>query len=115
MKADHIKELQSNAMLRKRLAKVMATRCIRNAKLEDFHAGQFPSSKAGDYSDVRVVSPFGEIPWNQLSRLSDAEMKILMADVVDHCGRLLAELFGDQSGDELIEQLKKGDLAPEPD
>jgi hypothetical protein len=34
-------------------------------------------------SDVKVVSPDGEIDWNELSRVSDAEMKALMIDVVD--------------------------------
>jgi hypothetical protein len=39
----------------------MARECFRNTELEDYHAGMFPSSKAGDYSDVKVVSPFGKI------------------------------------------------------
>ena len=30
-----------------------------------------------------VITPYGEIPWNRLSRISDAEMKVLMIDVVD--------------------------------
>jgi hypothetical protein len=55
MNSKHIKELQNSAILRERLAQVMAVRCIRNTKLEDFHSGQFPYSKAGDYSDVKVV------------------------------------------------------------
>lgn len=37
----------------------------------------------GDYSDVTVVSPHGEIPWNALSRISNVEMKTLMIEVVD--------------------------------
>ncbi len=72
MNAEHLKELQSSEIIRKRLAKVMATRCFRNTALEDFHAGQFPSSEAGDYSGVQVVSPFGTIPWKSLSRLKAA-------------------------------------------
>jgi hypothetical protein len=32
---------------------------------------------------VKVVTPYGEIPWSQLSRISDSEMKALMIDVVD--------------------------------
>src|SRR6266404_9748741 len=46
-----------------RLAIGMAVYCVRNTFLEDLHAGTVPSSKAGDYSDVKVVSPYGEIPW----------------------------------------------------
>jgi ligand-binding SRPBCC domain-containing protein len=41
-----------------------------------------PDSKAGDYSDVLVSTPFGEIPWPKLSRFDDEEMKALMIDVV---------------------------------
>ena len=54
---------------------------------------KYPSSKTGDYSDVKVVSPFGEIPWKELSRLSDHEMKILMIDVVNHSYAFLSILF----------------------
>lgn len=42
--------------------------------LEDIHSGKSPSSNTGDYSDVKVVSPGGEIPWNKLSRINQAEM-----------------------------------------
>jgi hypothetical protein len=34
---------------------------------------------------VKVVSPYGEIPWNKLSRFDNDEMKTLMIDVVNHC------------------------------
>jgi hypothetical protein len=33
-------ELQTNEVVRKRLAKVMARECFRNTKLEDYHAGR---------------------------------------------------------------------------
>jgi len=52
----HIKELQKNDVVRKRLAKYMAQQCFRNTKLEDFHAGKVPESRTGDNSDVKVVS-----------------------------------------------------------
>ena len=83
MDFDSLNEIQHNETVRKRLAKLMAHDCFRNTKLEDFHSGKYPSSKTGDYSDVKVVSPFGEIPSKELSRLSDEEMKILMIDVVN--------------------------------
>ena len=66
-----------------RLAKFIALNCFRNSELENLHAGTAPSSKTGDFSDVKVVSPYGEIPWNKLSRLTDPEMKVLMKDVVN--------------------------------
>ena len=43
-----------------------------------------PDSATGDYSDVKVVTPFGEIPWTQLSRISDAEMKTLMIEITNN-------------------------------
>ncbi|MGC4251407.1 MAG: hypothetical protein QM605_08075 [Sphingobium sp.] len=61
----------------------LVEQCVRNTGLEDLHAGIFPSSKTGDYSDVKIVSPYGEIPWTSLSRLSDEEMKALMIEVTN--------------------------------
>ena len=66
-----------------RLAKALAVTCVRNTSLEDLHAGISPSSRAGDHSDVTVVTPCGEIPWNKVSRISDDEMKLLMQEVVN--------------------------------
>jgi hypothetical protein len=75
--------------------------------------GLSPSSKAGDYSDVKVVSPYGEIPWNKLSRLDDDDMKKLMIDVVDHCYSYISVLFATSQGEELIELLKEHDAVPQ--
>lgn len=65
----------------KLLARYIALHGVRNTELEDLHCGTFPSTKTGDYSDVKVVSPFGEIPWTEVSRISDQEMRKLMLDV----------------------------------
>jgi hypothetical protein len=65
------------------LAKAITALCVRNTFLEGLHSGVTPSSKTGDYSDVKVVTPSGEIPWNKLSRISDAEMKRLMKEIVN--------------------------------
>ncbi len=67
----------------KTLSKILVLNCVRNTFLEDLHSGIFPDSKEGDYSDVKVVSPYGEIPWNDLGRISDAEMKRLMKEIVN--------------------------------
>lgn len=67
--------------------------CVRNTGLEDLHAGISPSSKTGDYSDVKVVTPYGEIAWTDLSRISDDEMKALMIEIVD---RVFTYLSGEQ-------------------
>ena len=65
------------------LAKTLAMMCVRNTVLEDLHAGKVPVSKTGDFSDVKVVHAEGEIAWNDLSRLSDDEMRLLMKQIVD--------------------------------
>ena len=115
MDAGHSEEIQSNEVVRKRLAKLVARDCFRNTKLEDLHAGISPSSETGDYSDVKVISPYGEIPWKQLSRLSDEEMKALMIDVVDRCYDFLTVMFCTGKIDEVIEALKQRDPLPQWD
>lgn len=79
----------------KAAAIALVQRCVRNTQLEDLHAGTFPGSQTGIYDDVKVVTPYGEIPWNELSRISDAEMKALMIEVANkvftflvHCDHL---------------------------
>jgi hypothetical protein len=74
--------------------------------------GTFPSSRAGDYSDVKVVSPYGEIVWNNLGRLDDNEMKSLMIGVVNRCDRFLVGLFLSARGEAVIEALKEKDPVP---
>ncbi len=78
-------------------ALVLVETCFRNTFLEDLHAGIGPSSATGDYEDVKVVSPYGEIPWNTLSRISNEEMKRLMIEAVNKVYTVLAypeELMG---------------------
>src|SRR5450759_674096 len=78
-------ETQTNRTQRRALEKIaqsLVEVCVRNS-LEDLHAGIFPSSRTGDYSDVKVVTPQGEIPWARLARISDEEMKPLMIHIVN--------------------------------
>ena len=64
------------------LAKLLAVMGVRNnTELEDLHCGMTPSSETGDFSDVKVVSPYREIEWNRLSRLDDEEMRSLMLSI----------------------------------
>ncbi len=67
----------------RRLALALVENCVRNSQLENLHAGTTPATATGDFSDVKVVTPFGDIPWNELSRISDEEMKALMIEVVN--------------------------------
>ena len=114
MNPKHLREIQTNEVLRKRLAKFIALYCFRNTDvLEDLHSGEVPISESGDYSDVKVVTPIGEIPWSGLSRFDDGEMKAMMIDVVNHCDQVLAILFSTRAGGELIEELARRDLVPD--
>ncbi len=88
MNTSILEEIATNELVRTRLAELMALECFRNTRLEDFHEGTYPASQSGDYSDVKVVTPFGEIPWREVSRLSDDDMKLLMIDVTNHCHNL---------------------------
>ena len=66
------------------LAKVMALMCVRNTGLENIHAGKYPVSEIGDYSDVFVRDAQGrQIPWTEVSHFHDGEMKALMKEVVN--------------------------------
>src|SRR5215472_15855737 len=109
MTIETARKISSNPELMKRLAKYLAQQCFRNTMLEDLHAGIVPDSQTGDYTDVVVRSPYGEIPWPRLSRLSDEEMKALMIDVVNKTYRALAVLFDDQMGTELINMIAQRD------
>ena len=113
MNSEHIRDIQKNDVVRKRLAKYMALHCVRNTRaLEDLHSGTLPESESGDYSDVKVVSPSGEIPWSKVSRISDEEMKAMMIGVVNQCDQFLAMLFTTPAGDDVIEELKGRDAVP---
>jgi hypothetical protein len=105
-------EMATNELVRIRLAKFMALKCFRNSRLEDLHAGIYPDSQIGDYSDVKVVTPYGEISWERLARFSDDEMKLLMIDVVDRCYEFLSELLDQRSAAALLERLKLRDPLP---
>ncbi|MGA2186092.1 MAG: hypothetical protein ABSH47_24010 [Bryobacteraceae bacterium] len=107
-----IRVFATDPELQKRLAKYMVLQCFRNSLLEDLHSGITPSSGAGDYSDVHVTTPYGEIPWSRLSRLSDEEMKGLMIDVVNRTYRFLHQLLDENTGAEMLVRLTMHDPLP---
>lgn len=102
----------TDPVLQQRLAKYMVLHCFRNSMLEDLHAGISPSSAAGDYSDVKVSSPYGVIPWPEVSRLNDDEMKRLMIDVVNRAYRFIHTLFDEETGATLLLLLAQHDPLP---
>jgi len=65
-----------------KVAKLITLNCIRDL-IEDLHSGKVPISKTGDYSDVKVVTPEREIPWNELLRITDEEIKMLNREIVN--------------------------------
>ena len=112
MTGETAREISANSEVLKRLAKYLAQQCFCKTILEDLHAGITPDSQIGDYTDVVVRSPHGEIPWPNLSRLNDEEMKALMIDVVNKTYQALIVLFDDRLGGELIKILAQRDLLP---
>jgi len=76
------------------------------------HARIAPDSKAGDYADVLVSRPFGEIPWPKLSRFGDEEIKGLMIDVIQKTYEFIYDLFDVESGGEILLRLAARDLLP---
>ncbi len=65
-------------------AKSIACYCVRNTILESYHSGFATDTKTGDFSDVTVIDGYGKkLKWNELSKISDDEMKVLMKEIVD--------------------------------
>ena len=65
-------------------SKSMASMCVRNTMLEDIHSGIEPVTHTGDYSDVLVIDADGRrIPWPEVSRIGNEEMRRLMREVVN--------------------------------
>lgn len=66
------------------LAKTLTAMCVRNAEIENIHAGKPIATKTGDYSDVKVIDAEGnEFAWPDVSHISDDEMKVLMKGIVN--------------------------------
>src|SRR5881394_4015962 len=116
MTAKHAKIIRDSEEVRKRLAKLMVLQCFRNSNLENLHSGRCPDSRTGDYTDVKVVTPYGEIAWNDLSRFNDAEMKALIRDVVNHTFTWLTALFcAENTTEKIISLLQTADVQPDWD
>jgi len=91
-------------------AKMLVLMCLRNTSLEDLHAGKVPISKTGDYSDVKVIDGTGrEIPWTELSRFDDEEMKKLMQQCVNKTYTFL--LKAEDEGFQKVRNLMRGGIA----
>ena len=86
-------------------------------EIENIHAGKSPVTKTGDYSDVKVIDAEGrEIPWNEVSRISNDEMKGLMKQVVNRLYTFFiqGEDTRFQKQAEYFERVSEAWDAPEP-
>jgi hypothetical protein len=94
-------------------AKLMAAACVRRGYLEKLHEGVTPVTRSGDYSDVKVIDAEGrEIPWNQVSRIDQDEMKTLMTGVVDRIHTFLARTLFSATEDKAFNQALDRAAAP---
>ena len=94
-------------------AKIMAAACVRRGHLEKLHNGFTPVTRTGDYSDVKVIDAEGrEIPWSQVSRISQDEMKTLMTGVVNRIHTFLARTLFSAKEDKAFHQALDRAAAP---
>lgn len=86
------------------VTKRLVVNCVRNTILEDFHAGRGPISKTKDGSDIRVIDADGnEYRWNEISRISDTEMKQLIKQIVNRTYTFLT-FIEDEEFQELMDR-----------
>jgi hypothetical protein len=84
--------------------KIMTAACVRRGYLEKLHCGVTPATRTGDYSDVKVIDAEGrEIPWNEVSRINQDEMKTLMIGVVNRIHTFLARTLFSRTDDKEFE------------
>lgn len=88
------------------MAKAMALICVRNTCLETLHAGPGVVSHTGDYSDVIVTDANGrQVPWSEVSRISDDEMRELMREIVNRLYTFQLRIGEEEFRDYLDRQL----------
>ena len=58
-----------------KLAKMIVANCAVETSLNRLRMGDRVLSKTGDFSDVKIVTPFGESPWNNACRITSDEIK----------------------------------------
>lgn len=74
------------------LTRRLVVNCVRNP-LEIYHVGNAPFSETGDNSDIKVIDALGqEFTFDQISRISDPEMKALKKEIVDRAYTFLLNI-----------------------
>lgn len=91
---------------------MLAAACVRRGYLEKLHTGITPATRTGDWSDVKVIDAEGnEIPWPQVSRINQDEMRTLMTGIVDRIYTFLVRtLFASKDDEEFQRALDKAAL-----
>ena len=88
----------------KQFAKILTAACVRRGYLEKLHQGITPVSRTGDYSDVKVIDADGRvIPWKEVSRINQDEMKTLMIGVVNRVYTFMARTLFSATDDKAFE------------
>ena len=80
-----------------KLAKALAVLCVRDTFLEVIHQGKNVTSKIGDFSDVKIITPDRDINWNDACRITDDEMKKLMQEITNKLYTVLASMDDDEA------------------
>jgi hypothetical protein len=86
------------------VTKRLVVNCVRNTILEHFHAGHGPITKTKDGSDIKIIDAEGkEYAWNEVSRITDTEMKEFIKQVVDRTYTFLT-FIEDEEFQELMDR-----------
>ena len=94
-------------------AKILTAACVRRGYLEKLHTGITPVTKTGDYSDVKVIDAEGrEIPWPQVSRINQDEMRTLITGIVDRIYTFLSRTLFSATEDKAFLQAVDRTAAP---
>ncbi len=83
---------------------ITVLRVHNNPTLETIHKGKSPISETGDFSDVFVIDGKGnKIPWNEISRITQYEMKSFMKNVSNHIYDFLCNIGDEKFLDKFME------------
>lgn len=84
--------LSARNRIAQKWAKDITALCVRMTCIEELHVGKTPHTQTGDHSDIKVVTPAGEIRWSDVSHISDEEMRRFLKQVTDRLYTVLAQI-----------------------
>lgn len=85
------------------MARLVTDGCVRHSLIEELHGGKSPITKTGDFSDVKVIYPGGEIAWSELSKISDYEMRQLMLEIEGNINKIFNLFFVEHTNENLLD------------